>query len=67
MSYESVGKLIDRWINDPQFRSEFRKDPDGTIKKAGVDLSKEERVALKKIDWKVSDEELRTRVSQAFG
>lgn len=64
MSYQEVGKLIDRWINDPTFRGEFRKDPEGTLRKTGVNLKSEELSALKKVDWNRSDEELKAIASK---
>lgn len=64
MSYEQVGKLIDRWLNDPGFRNELRKDPEGCIKRSGVGLSGEELAALKKVDWKASDEQLKSQISK---
>lgn len=66
MGYEAIGGLIDKWLNDPGFREAFRQDPEGTVKKTGVRFSKEEWMALRQIDWTLSDEELRSRVSKAF-
>lgn len=67
MSYEQVGKLIDRWINDPNFRNELRRNAEEAVKKAGAKLSAEEFAALKKIDWNRSDEQLKSIASKAFG
>ena len=41
MSYESVGKLVDKWVNDPAFRGELRKDPTAAVQKMGATLSPE--------------------------
>ncbi len=66
MSYEQVGKLIDRWINDPGFKNELRRDPEGAVKKAGVQLTAGELAALKQIDWKLSDSELQAKISKGM-
>lgn len=39
MSYSNIGQLVDKWINDGEFRKNLRNDPEGTIKKSGVNLS----------------------------
>jgi len=67
MGYETVGRLIDKWLNDPGFRQALRQDPEGTAKKMGMKFSDEEWAALRQVDWKLSDDELRSRVSKAFG
>ncbi len=66
MGYETVGKLIDKWINDPGFRFAFRKDPEAVIKKMKIQLSDDELATLKKVDWNCSDEDLKTRISKAM-
>lgn len=64
MSQEAFKEVVDRWMNDPQFRSEVRKDPEGAISRTGKSFTEEERGALKKVDWSLSDEELKARVSK---
>ncbi|MBI2083205.1 MAG: hypothetical protein HYT76_06510 [Deltaproteobacteria bacterium] len=66
MSYESIGKLIDKWMNDQKFRADFRKDPEEAIRLTGIKLNSEELSALKKIDWKRSDEELKSQISKGM-
>lgn len=66
MSYQAMGQLVDQWILNAEFRKNLRNDPEGTIKKSGVNLSADEWAAVKKIDWKQSDEELKSRVNKAF-
>lgn len=65
MSKETIGKMIDLWMNDPGFRSALRQDPEKTTKKMGFQLDDEEWRALKNIDWSLKDEDLKTRVSKA--
>ena len=66
MSRQVVGQLIDRWLNEPEFRNKLRKDPMGAVKSTGVRLEEEEWMALKQIDWNLPDEELKPRVSQGM-
>lgn len=61
MSKESVSMLIERWMNNPAFRSEIRKDPEGAIQRCGAALSTEERAAFHKIDWSLTDEQLKSK------
>ncbi len=66
MGYQQVGQLIDKWLNDPEFRKQFRDNPEGTVKKNGVQLSQEEWAALMKVDWKLPDNELKTQISKGM-
>lgn len=64
MSREAVGKLVDRWMNEPSFREELRKDPEGAVRRSGVELDAEEWAALRNMDWTLPDEALQSRVSK---
>ncbi len=64
MSREAVEMLVDRWMNEPGFRTEMRQDPTGTVQRSDAALDDEERTALGNIDWSLSDEELQSRVSK---
>lgn len=64
MSQEMFKEIIDRWVNDPTFRTEIRKDPEGTIQKTGKTLTEEEKLAFKKVDWSLTDEQLKSRISK---
>lgn len=66
MSRQVIGLLMDRWINDPEFRKQLKKDSIATVTSMGVKLEEEELTVLKKIDWSLSDEELQKRVSNFF-
>ena len=61
---ESMQQLADRFMNDEQFREEMRQDPEGAAERSGYQLDEEDRQALRSMDWSVSDEELRERVSK---
>jgi hypothetical protein len=67
MSRESVSTLIDRWVEDSEFRAALRSDPEGTIAAAGLDLDAEERAAIAEMDWSQSDAELAGRISKNSG
>lgn len=66
MSYEAVGKLVDKWMTDAAFREAVRKNPKEAVRGTGVALTQEEWQALEQMDWNVSDEELKIRVSKAM-
>ena len=63
MSREAVGKLIDQWINDTEFRRQMRADPTGAVQRTGARLEPDEWAALSNVDWSLSDEELRGRAN----
>lgn len=64
MSRTAVEQLMDRWMNEPAFRDEMRMDPEGTVRRAGVELDAHEWDALRSVDWSASDGELQARVSR---
>lgn len=66
MSRESIGKLMDQWINDPSFREELRGNPEEAVRNSKMELNEEEWAALKSIDWSLSDEELKLRANKAM-
>ena len=61
---EAMGQLADRFMNDAAFREEMRQDPEGAVERAGYGLDREDKQALKSMDWSGSDEELKERVSK---
>jgi hypothetical protein len=63
MSRESLETLVEKWTEDPAFRASVRKDPEGTIRATGLELSTDEWAAVRNFDWSVSDEELTTRTN----
>lgn len=64
MSRAAVETLLDRWMNEPAFRAELRRDPEGVVRRSGAALDEDEWAALRKIDWSLPDEELRARASK---
>lgn len=63
MNHETLGKLMDRWSNDAQFRAAVRANPLGAIAETGLKLSDEEMAAVQAVDWSLDDQELVGRVS----
>jgi hypothetical protein len=61
---ETMQQLADQFMNDPDFREQMRKDPEGAAERSGYELDEDDRQALKSMDWNQSDEELKERVSQ---
>lgn len=64
MSREAVKTLMDKWMNDPAFRDELRKDPEAAVRRTGVELEPDEWAAVRVIDWNTSDEELASRANK---
>jgi hypothetical protein len=66
MHYQSLGKMIDRWIEDKEFRALMRKDPQAAAEQCGVTLTPDEIDSIRKIDWNLSDADLEKRVHKLF-
>lgn len=56
-------QIFDLWTNDPAFRGRFRADPEGALADAGIELTAEERDALRSLDLGGSDEALADRIN----
>jgi hypothetical protein len=61
---EVMQQLTERFMNDADFREQMKQDPEGAAERSGLPLDEEDKQALKSIDWSVSDEELKERVSK---
>lgn len=61
---EAMSQLADRFMNDADFREQMRQDPEGAAERSGLQLDEEDKQALKSMDWSLSDEELKERVSK---
>jgi hypothetical protein len=67
MGQEEMTQLADRLMSDPTFREEFNRDPEGTVKASGLELSDSDLEALRSTEWQdLSDAELKERVSKFF-
>jgi hypothetical protein len=61
MRDEVLMELVDRALEDEEFRAKAKDDPEGTLKAYGYDLTDEELAAVKEFQGRVaglSDEEL---------
>lgn len=63
---EEMKKLTDRFMEDADFRERMKQDPEGTAKSEGLQLDEEDRQALQSVDWSLSDEQLKERVSKRW-
>lgn len=66
-----IDQITDRWHNDAAFRSALRADPEGTLAREGIQLSADERAALRNLDVpsmsNLSDAELEARINRDGG
>ncbi|HMS40828.1 MAG TPA: Os1348 family NHLP clan protein [Pyrinomonadaceae bacterium] len=64
MSRQAVEQLIDKWMDDADFRAEFRQNPETAIQNGSYELDKAEWQAIKAMDFSASDEELMSRANK---
>jgi hypothetical protein len=67
MSREALEQFVERWMNEPAFRAEIRRDLEAAIERAGYELDEDEWSVLRDTDWSQPDEELRTRMADVAG
>jgi hypothetical protein len=46
VSQAGIDALIERYLDDPGFRADFTRDPEGTVRRSGLELDAEELTAL---------------------
>ena len=63
-NFEQIQRLADRYVSDPEFRSQMASDPEGTAKRNGVKMDEATRQTLRGIDW--GGQALPGRVSKAW-
>jgi hypothetical protein len=67
MNPTSMLKLADRYLNDPKFKEQMRKDPEGTAESTGLKFDDEDRQSIRDSDWGPSgEEELKERISKGL-
>jgi hypothetical protein len=49
MSTQAFVDVIERWVNEPAFREELKKDPEQTVLNCGVELEEEEWAAIRSV------------------
>ena len=52
---QNIETVMNRWENDTSFRSQMRRDPEGAIRDAGLNLNEDEMATLRTIDSSVPD------------
>jgi hypothetical protein len=68
VSQNGIAALIERYLDDPVFRADFTRDPEGTVRREGLELDAAELTALHAADGERLGEALRARISRAaFG
>ncbi len=66
MAQGGVDKLVERWLNEPEFREAMLADPEGTVARSGIELNEEEWATVRNVVITTSDAELRERVSKGI-
>jgi hypothetical protein len=67
MNPTSMLELADRYLNDPQFKEQMRRDPEGTAQSTGLKLDDKDRQSIRNWDWSPSgDEQLKERISKGM-
>ncbi len=65
MVQNGVDQLVEKWLNDADFRERMKRDPEGTVKSCGILLDAEEWATVRNIVMSISEEELRARISRS--
>jgi hypothetical protein len=60
-----VDQLVEKWLNEPGFRSKMTSDPEGTVKACGISLTAEEWATVRNVVMTTSDDVLKARVSKS--
>jgi hypothetical protein len=55
---EAMEAVIDRWADDPTFRTSMRSDVGSALNGAGITLDEDLLAQLRAVDWTLSDQEL---------
>ena len=66
MATNGVDQLVEKYLNEPGFRDKMKRDPEGTVKSAGISLNADEWATVRNVVMSTSDEALRQRVSKGF-
>ena len=62
---DAFGVLMDRWLADPAFRGALRADPEGAVRRLGLELDADQWAAVRR-QLSLSDEQLQARVSKGI-
>ncbi len=61
-NHEAMQRIADRYVNDPEFRTQMSQDPEGTASRSGVRMDDATRQMLRTVEW--GDGMLSQRVSK---
>ena len=66
MGREDLEQQVNRWLEQPDFREELRRDPVAALQRMGValKLDEEDLAVLRGIDWGLPDAELQARLRE---
>ncbi len=66
MGRDDLEQQVNRWLAQPDFREELRRDPVAALQRMGValKLDEEDLAALRAIDWGLPDAELQARLRE---
>lgn len=64
MTGDGLTQVLDRYINDPTFREQFKRDRKQAVSRVGIILTPEEEAALASLDVRLPDEPLQPRVTK---
>ena len=68
MSQAGIDALVERYLDDPEFRADFSRNPEAAVRHAGFELDEAELAALHAADGVRLGEALRSRISRvSFG
>ncbi len=49
MSRDAFNKLMERWVKEPVFREELRRNPEETLRRCNTKLDEDEMTALRSL------------------
>ncbi len=50
-NHEAMQRIADRYVNDPGFRAEMSRDPEGAASRSGVRVDDATRQMLSTVEW----------------
>lgn len=64
MNQAAQEQLIELWMNDSEFRDEFRADPLRAVEATGLDVGEDLVAAVRELPVGLTDEQLQERISR---
>ena len=66
MTRNGVDLLVQKYLNEPGFKTRMQQDPEGAVRSAGISLNADEWATVRNVVLTTSDEALRQRVSKGL-